>query len=408
MKRPNALGLAPNLEKEDALQALKLLFGWKEKNATQRLKEWFEKYLGTPHVYSFTSGRGALFAILKAAGVKKGDEVLLQAFTCVAVVDAIVASGATPVFVDCNSSYTISFKDLQKKISLKTKVVILQHTFGLPAISEELLAFLKKKKVYIIEDCAHMIGGEYKEKNLGTFGDGAIFSFGRDKAFSSVSGGVAVVFNTSIASSLNTFYRNQGLPSNLWIFQQLFHSISFYFLILPLYDFFSLGKLLLVAFQRLHLLTRPVGDEKNFLMYYQKLPDILSQLVLLQLERLSAFNTKRIAVAKRYQKLFSVLGKKTVSYTGPLLRYPIQVKDTQHMKTFFRQHDIYLGDWYSNIVDPKSVKLEKIGYCMGSCPVAEDIAIHCINLPTYPTLSDKQLQQLEKLLKIYGTNKTHY
>lgn len=408
MIRPNAIGLAPNLERKDALQALRLLCGGEEKDATNRLKKWFERYLTTTHVYPFTSGRGALFAVLKAAGVTKGDEVILQAFTCVAVVDAIVATGATSVFVDITNAYTIDTTALKGKITSKTKAIILQHTFGISAISEELLAFLKKKNLLIIEDCAHMIGGTYKGKPLGTFGDASIFSFGRDKAFSSVSGGVAVISDTKIASSLDAFYRNQPLPSKLWIFQQLFHSISFYFLILPLYNFFSLGKVLLVFFQKLHLLTRPVGDEENFPRYYQKLPNSLSQLVLLQLERLSQFNAKRTAITKRYQDLFKAMNRKTLSYTGPLLRYPIQVQNPHEMKIFFRHHDIYLGDWYSNIVDPRWIDLEKVGYHRGSCPIAEDLAKHCINLPTYPALTEDQLQQLERLLKAYGTDKTYY
>src|SRR5437899_576254 len=86
-----------------------------------------------------------------------------------------------------------------------TPLSIVQHTFGIPTDMEKILALAKKHKLFIVEDCAHTIGGELKNKKLGTFGDASFFSLGRDKAFSSVFGGMAITNSKKTGERLMTF-----------------------------------------------------------------------------------------------------------------------------------------------------------------------------------------------------------
>ncbi|HXS14510.1 MAG TPA: DegT/DnrJ/EryC1/StrS family aminotransferase, partial [Candidatus Saccharimonadales bacterium] len=251
MKRPISLGLAPNLEKKDALSALSYLFQpWKylHGSSTTKLSEWFKKYYDVPYAYSFSSARGGMYALFKALGLKSSDEVIIQAFTCKAVVEPILAAGLTPIYADINKNFTFSEDDLLKKITPRTKVVVFQHTFGIPNINIDLIKKLQSKNIFIIEDLAHGIGIVGKGEKLGTFGDAAVFSFGRDKAFSSVSGGMVITKNEKIGNALGEFYKNKPFPSLFWTFQQLFHSVCFYLLILPLYDTAKIGKIFLVLF----------------------------------------------------------------------------------------------------------------------------------------------------------------
>ncbi|HXS15171.1 MAG TPA: hypothetical protein VN711_03520, partial [Candidatus Saccharimonadales bacterium] len=89
-------------------------------------------------------------------------------------------------------------------------------------------------------------------------------------------------------------------------------------------------------------------------------------------------------------------------FSGELLRYPIFVDDPKGMRKYFRKNgNIYLGDWYSNVIDPKGTDLASIGYIKGSCPQAEEMAEHIINLPTYPTLSQTDLEKVGMILKAY-------
>jgi len=168
MKRPIAIGLSPNTTGTDVRLSLSLLVRpWKYTRgyAAERLEGWFEKYFGVPFAISFNSGRSALYTILKAMDIHEGDEVILQAFTCVVVPNAIIALGAKPVYVDIDETFTMRAHDLEKKITKRTKAVIVQHTFGIPTQMDDILRITKRHKIPIIEDAAHTIVEHIKEKS---------------------------------------------------------------------------------------------------------------------------------------------------------------------------------------------------------------------------------------------------
>lgn len=406
MMRPIAVSLSPNLEAKDASFALELLFSpWKffRGDCVRLLEQWFRQCFSVSSAVAFNSGRGALFGILKALHIGVGDEVLLQAFTCVAVPNVVIATGAKPVYVDINDSLTIDVKDLEEKITKKTKAIIVQHTFGIPAKLEKIKKIAKKHKLFLVEDCAHAI-------TLGTVGDAAFFSFGRDKAVSSVFGGIAITNNQVLGKKLREFQRKLEHPSFFWIMQQLFHPVAFFFLILPLYNFFSLGKISLVIFQKLHFLSLPVSSAekqgKNESILIKKLPNALACLALLQLKRIKEFNQKRETISKMYMEELKQ-PPFIVSYTKPIpfLRFPVLVDKRDQLLNFLKQRGVYLGKWYSEVIDPKGVDFNSIFYQRGSCPKAEFFAKKIINLPTYPTMTKSDVKKVIGLLKEYAQNR---
>ncbi|TSC53661.1 MAG: Pleiotropic regulatory protein [Microgenomates group bacterium LiPW_16] len=383
MFNPIHIGLSPNLKISDSLLALKLLFQpwrWREGKEVDRLENWFKKYLGVKYAVALNSGRSAEYAILKSAGVKRGDEVLLQAFTCVAVPNSILWTGAKPVFVDIEEdSYNIDMADLERKLTSKSRAIIVQHTFGIPAKMDKILKVAEKYHLFVIEDCAHII-----KKNI--VGDAAFFSFGRDKAVSSVFGGMAI-----INSKLREFQKQLPYPSYFWIFQQLLHPVACLF-ILPLYNFFGIGKLILFILQKLYFLSFPVYQEEKTggkpKVFPAKLPNALAILAFNQLKDLDEFNKKRNQISKFYsQNLKGIPIKLPKQEECPFLRFPILTKKAEELRKFGKRRGIILGDWYSHVVDPKGVDLAKVGYRRGSCPIAEKIARDVVNLPTYPRMS---------------------
>lgn len=406
MIRPIAISLSPNLENTDALQALKLLFSplqFFNGDAIKSLEQWFRRYFSVSHAISFVSGRGSLVAILKANGIRKGDEVILQAFTCVAVPNSVIAVNATPIYVDITDSLNINPIDLENKITKKTKAIIVQHTFGIPADMKEIVSIAKKHNILVIEDCAHTIGAILNGKKLGTIGDVGFFSFGRDKAFSSVFGGVAITNNEIIGKNIRQLQRQQNYPNFFWIAKQLFHPISF-FIILPLYNLLSIGKIILVVFQKLHLLSFPVLKEEKIgkmpAVFLKKLPNALASLALFQLNRISEFNKEREKNTELYINEFTKI-KYNLLYKQkiPLLRFPLLVENRDKLLLEFKKNKIYLGKWYSEIVDPKGVDFEKINYKRGSCPNAEYVSSKIINLPTYPLLKESDAHKIIEIFK---------
>lgn len=409
--RPIAISLSPNTQSDDILLAFKVFLSpwqWVRGGAIKKIEKWFERTFHTSYVFSFDSGRSAEYAILRSAGIGAGDEVLIQAFTCVAVPNSILWTGAKAVFVDIErETFNMDPSDLRRKITKRSRAIIIQHTFGIASDLEKIQKIAKKYKLLLIEDCAHALGGSYKGEKVGTIGDASFFSFGRDKVLSSVFGGVAITRSKRLAQRLSRFQRDLDFPSYVWIIQQLFHPLSFVF-ILPLYNVLNIGKLILFVLQNLSLLSKPV-DRKEYgggrpSFYPRRFPNALAMLLLRQLKKLEMFNEHRVTIALLYRERFSHLPlilPKTKN-GDILLRFPLLLANGVRRNTLFdelREKGILLGKWYNHVVDPEEVDLEKIGYVPGSCPFSEQTARTVLNLPTYPTLSVGEAQKLTELLR---------
>jgi len=403
-----SIGLSPNTEKEDILLALKnLLMPWSYQrgNSINKLEEWFKNYFRSPYAISFQNGRSALFAILSALGIEKNDEIILQAFTCIVVPNAISATGAKPVYADITQSLTIDPDDLKKKITQKTKAIIVQHTFGIPTDMDAVIKIAKEYNLFIIEDVAHTIGGEYKEAKLGTFGIASIFSFGRDKAFSSVFGGIAITSDKKLGEKLSAFQRDLPYPSKIWIAQQLLYPIICAFVINFYYTFF-IGKFIHFLLRKINFFSFPVDKEERKGVFssknIRKFPNALASLAILQLEKLEIFNKKRKAFAQKYIKeLKSLQIKIPYKENEPLMRFPLLINDKKITKNYFFKKGIYIGDWYNQAIDPLGIRLENVYYTKSMCPRAENIAEHIINLPTNPTINDEDIKKVVEVLKEY-------
>ena len=264
--KPISISLSPNTEKDDVQLASRLIFRsnfWKKGKEIEELEKEFKSYLGVEYAFSFNSGRSSLMAILEAMEIKEGDEVLLQGFTCNSAVIPILLRRAKPVFVDIDDVLNMDPEDLERKITSRSKTVMIQHTFGFPASIDRILKIVKKHNLFLIEDCAHSLGARHEGRLCGTFGDAAFFSLGRDKIISSVFGGMVVTNNERIAEKIKKFRENLAYPSKFWIFQQLLHPVLVNQLILPAYKFPNFGKILLISFQKIKVLSKAVHKKEK-------------------------------------------------------------------------------------------------------------------------------------------------
>ncbi|MYE37983.1 MAG: aminotransferase class I/II-fold pyridoxal phosphate-dependent enzyme [Candidatus Spechtbacteria bacterium SB0662_bin_43] len=385
------ISLSPNVQKSDVWRSIRLFFlfwRWKHGDYTARLTKALESRFGGS-VYLTNSGRSALYVALRGAGVQRGDEVLLQAFSCNAVVNPILWVGATPVYCDIEEdTYNLSAADVRKKITKRTKVIILQHTFGISADIAILQGIARQNNILVIEDCAHSLGATHNEKNIGSFGDVAIFSFGRDKVISSVYGG-GVVAQKQHKEGIETAYKEEcSTPSYWWIAQQLLH-IPLTFVALKLYRY-SIGKVILVIAQKTKMLSKAVtsGEKKGEMPAYFPctLPNSLAAIAFSQFERLSLFNAHRQNIARLYADAFSGIAAIATPRTKQgdiFLRYPIQCDNAATLIRQAKKRHIILGDWYKNVIDPVGTDKEKMQYRDGMCPVAEWVAERVVNLPTH-------------------------
>ncbi|QQS38563.1 aminotransferase class I/II-fold pyridoxal phosphate-dependent enzyme [Candidatus Woesebacteria bacterium] len=409
--KPIFISLSPNTQKDDLAIALKTLFNpfnWLEKNI-KNLESQFEKRFGKDYrAYAVNSGRSAEYVILKSLGIKKGDEVLVQAFTCIAVPNSIKWLKAKPVFVDIDDTFNLDPVDLDKKITKKTKAIIVQHTFGIPARIDIIKNIAQKHNIFLIEDCAHSLGAKFKHQPLGTYSDAAFFSFGRDKIVSSVFGGMILTKNVKLGSAISHNIDTLKKSTIFFAVQQLLHPILFNLVILPLYHFgvgkVSVGKILLFVFQKAKILSKPVYRQElhtqQIDLFPRKMSTPLATLASRQFAKLDNFNAHRMTIANMY---FDNLKMKKVTLPPKnteaiWLRFPILVDDPKRILEIAKEKKILLGNWYTNIIDPKC-DLENVGYRLGDCPHAEYLSKRVVNLPTYPNLDEKQVHQVISLIK---------
>lgn len=371
--------LSPNTEADDVKEACRVLLtlgSWQEGGAIDDVETWFQRYLNASCAVSFDSGRSALLAILRSFSVGLGDEVLIQAFTCVAVPQSIRSAGATPVYADIDDSFNMDPRGAAGKITRRTKAIIMQHTFGVPAQIDAILTLAKKHNLIVIEDCAHSLGATYHGKRIGTLGDAAFFSFGRDKVISSVWGGLATIrakWNVESAK-LREFQERLPYPSHAWILQQLLHPIAFA-AILPTYNM-VIGKVMLEAMKRMCLISTPNPPVVSPRRY----PNALAQLLVRQLTKLARYNETRRGIASYYHRVL----KQGVLQKGAIyLRYPMLIDNRDSVIGNSKRHGVLLGNWYHNVIDPRGDDTR--------CPNAQSTAKRIIDLPTRVSQEDAKI-----------------
>ena len=154
------------------------------------------------------SGSCALALALRACGVARGDEVIVPALCCSAVLAPVLAAGASPVLADIGIELNLTPNSVGAVLSDKTKAVIVPHLSGNPADIEAIAALLRDKSICLIDDAAQALGARVGGRPAGSFGDFGILSFGTGKICSGLGGG-ALIVTTQLTSriSLSTLSR---------------------------------------------------------------------------------------------------------------------------------------------------------------------------------------------------------
>ena len=157
-----------------------------------------KKYFKSKFVLCVTSGTAAIKIALKACGVKRGDQVITQAFNFIATVEAILDVGAIPIITNIDDTLNMCPTDLEKKITKKTKAVIPVHMLGFSSNISQIEKICKKNKIKLIEDNCESIGAKYNKKFLGNFGNIGVMSFDFGKNITTGEGGCILTSDKKI------------------------------------------------------------------------------------------------------------------------------------------------------------------------------------------------------------------
>jgi 8-amino-3,8-dideoxy-alpha-D-manno-octulosonate transaminase len=204
-------------EKKEILDVLDtgVLFRYEfndQRKGIYKVKEFEDKfaaYCGASWAQAVTSGTAALKVALIALGVGPGDEVITQGFTFVATWEAILETGALPVFTEIDATLNMDPGDLQKKITSKTKCIIPVHMLGAPARIQEIVNIGSQHGIPILEDTAQAAGGRIEGRHLGTFGKCGTFSFDAVKTITTGEGGMIITDDEDLWRAMSE-YQDHG------------------------------------------------------------------------------------------------------------------------------------------------------------------------------------------------------
>ncbi len=355
---------------------------------------------------TFFRGRVALYAILKGLGIGAGDEVAAQAFTCVAVPEGIMATGAQPVWVDIEADgFNMDAADLRRKLTSRTRAIIVQHTYGIPADMELLLQVANEAGLPVIEDCCHTLASTYKGKTVGSFGVASFYSFEWGKPIVTGIGGSAVVNDPELRQRVREAYENYQAPGITRLVRIQLQYYAFGLLYRP-----SLYWPVRALFHRLGSLGmaesnyNPVGEGNIAQDFNLRMAVPLQRRLARNLAKLDAQTRHSRWVASEYQA--RIQSSAAIIHPIPpkdsdtvFARYPLRARDKAGLLAVARKANVELSEWYATPVHPLAgQELRLVHYEPGSCPNAETRCAEIVALPTHPAVTKRDIDRAVKFL----------
>jgi len=170
----------------------------------------FARHIGVSQAVAVSSGTSALHLCIRALGITEGDEVIIPSFAFIAVANVLRYERAVPVFVDIDPpTLNLDPGSIEEAITPRTRAILVVHTFGCPAALDEILAIARRHKLFVIEDACEALGAQFDGRQVGSFGDAAVFGFYPNKQITSGEGGMLVTNDSNVAA-LARKLRNQG------------------------------------------------------------------------------------------------------------------------------------------------------------------------------------------------------
>jgi UDP-4-amino-4,6-dideoxy-N-acetyl-beta-L-altrosamine transaminase len=345
----------------------------------QRFEESLAKYCTAKYAVAVSSGTAALHLACLAAGLKKDDEAITSPITFLATPNAVLYTGARPVFADIDyDTINIAPEEIAGNIGKKTKAILPVHFRGLPCDMPTIAKLAKRHNLIVIEDACHALGAKYKADGrwirIGSceHSDMTVFSFHPVKHITTGEGG-AILTNKKGLYDMLIALRNHGIAKK---------------------DFINNSD----------------GEwyyEMQFLGHNYRMTDMQAALGLSQLRKIGRFIKKRRDIARFYDKAFKgnlyfdVFSEEKNIYSAYHL-YCIRLKDgykNKKREIFLQLRRIGLGVQVHYIPVYLQPYYQGLGYSKGKCPNAEDFYKGALSIPIYPALKDRDAGRVAGIIK---------
>jgi len=337
-------------------------------DVTKRFEQQFADFINVKHAIAVSNCTAALHLANLALGIGGGDEVICPSLSFVAGANSIAYVGAVPVFAGVTglSDFNISPDDIEAKITKKTKAIQIVHYAGNPCDMRSVMEIANKNGLFVIEDCAHALGSEYKGKKCGTIGDIGCFSFFSNKNMTTGEGGMIITNNDELASRIKLM-RSHGMTT-MTLDRHEGRAFS--------YDVVELG-------------------------YNYRIDEIRSAIGIVQLEKLKQNNLKRKELSRLYTEKLAGIDKLRIpidnnSNTSAYHIFPILLDKEVDRQGFME--DLKNNGIQTSIHYPPSHLFDfyrrNYGYREGSMPITETVAKREVTLPLYPSMCEGSIDYI--------------
>jgi len=314
-------------------------------------------YLKVSDALGVASGTDALHLSVEVLNIGEGDEVITTPFTFFATVEAIVYTGAKPVFVDIEpETFGIDCSKIEEKITQRTKAILPVHLFGHPSDMEQIMAIAEKHGLYVIEDCAQAFGAEIRGRKVGSFGDTGCFSFYPSKNLGACGDGGMITLKEHRFSDAIKSLRNHGSKGS--------------------YMHDSIG-------------------------FNSRLDELQAGILLVKLKRVDEYNRKRREKALRYNSLLSGVVTCPSEKEGVYHvynQYTILCRNRDEVQQRLKDNGISSVVYY-----PRPLHLQDamnfLDYRQGTFPVAEKASREVLSLPMYAELEESDIEKIAGVIK---------
>tara|TARA_Y100000590_G_scaffold470031_1_gene661495 strand:+ start:3941 stop:5041 length:1101 start_codon:yes stop_codon:yes gene_type:complete len=248
--------------------------GYEEKYVRQALKStWlsdgsfirnfekeFSNYIDSKFAISVTNGTTALHLVYLAMGLKKGDEIIIPGFGYLAAANIALQMGLKPVFADVDlETFCITAENIKKRITSKTKLIVVIHTYGNVCDLKPIMKVAKKKRIMVLEDSAESFGSKYYGKQSGSVGDIGTFSFQATKTITTGEGGMIVTNKDKNFTDRLKAFRNHGVK------------ITRYYHHLPGHNFRLTNVQAAIGYAQLKRFSKIISERKRVYKYYKRI-----------------------------------------------------------------------------------------------------------------------------------------
>jgi perosamine synthetase len=364
----------PYLTADEAQSAYDtILTGWVTQGPkVQEFEEKFAAYTGSKYAVAVSNCTTALHLAMIVAGIKEGDEVICPSMSYVATANCIKYVNATPVFAEVNEQYNLDVNDVEKRITAKTKAILLVHQIGMPADIDAFSKLCKKHNLLLIEDAACAAGSSYNGKKIGSHSSLVCFSFHPRKVITTGDGGMVTT-------------NDEDLYKRIRLLRQ--HAMS-------------------VNDRERHTSGKIIFEDHLEVGYNYRMTDIQAAVGIKQLEKLNLIVSERRQIAQRYNEAFKTINHINIPFEkeGYFTNYQSYViyikKESPVSRNRFMELMLEKGiSTRRGIMTSHRESAYKNDYKNVSLPLSENYSDNSVVLPLFYPMTNEDIETVIKEVK---------